>query len=194
MTVSETNFHLFQGQQKLGTGNAIVPLQVGLRIAPEVLDPVDVPTAAGREAFTMIDPVVPVAVGDQPLVVGELVRVDRAALGYLLADHCAKGFSGHMGNRTGIHLAAPLQEPEDRHVAGRASASESLAVPSEVGLVSFDLAAQRGAVCTVPRHMLADRPIDPLGTVPLDPDDASRLHGRDLQGKEVNELVELSVR
>jgi hypothetical protein len=42
--------------------------------------------------------------------------------------------------------------------------------------------------------MLADHLIDPLGTVTVDPDDASRLHSGDLQGKEVNELVEWSIR
>lgn len=194
MSMIETKFHLLQVEQKLTAGNAIVAFQLSLRIALEILDPVDVSPTAGGEPVIMIDPIVSVALGDQPLVAGELVRVDRAALGHLLANHRPKGVAGHIGNRTGIHLAAPLQEPEDSHFAGRASAPESLPVTAKVGLVGFDLAAQRGTVFAFPRDMLADHLIDPLGTVTVDPNDASRLHGRNLQGKEVNELVELSVR
>lgn len=194
MSVIETEFHLFQVQQELVSGNPIVPLQFGLGRAPEVLDAVDVPTVAGGESFTMIDPVMPVALRDQPIVAGELVRVDRGAFGHLWADHRSKGLPGHSGDRTGVHLAAPLQEPEDGHFPGCTSAPESFPVTAKVGLIGFDLSAQRGAVFTVPRQMPTDEVIHALSAVTVDPDDASRLHSGDLQGEEVNELVDLSVR
>ncbi len=65
---------------------------------------------------------------------------------------------------------------------------------AKVRLVRFDFAAQRGVVLTVPRQPPANRLLDPFSTVTVDPDDASRLHGGDLQGEEIDELVQLSVR
>lgn len=47
MSVMESEFHLFQVQQELTARDAIVPLEFGLGIAPDVLDAVDVPAAAG---------------------------------------------------------------------------------------------------------------------------------------------------
>jgi hypothetical protein len=42
--------------------------------------------------------------------------------------------------------------------------------------------------------MPTDEVIHALSAVPVDPDDASRIHGGDLPGEEVKELVDLSVR
>lgn len=194
MPVSEAEFHLFQVPQELRAGNTVVPFQFGLGRAPAVLDAVDRPTAAGGESFPMSDPEVPVALGDQPIVAGAWVRVDRAALGHLLADHRAKGLPGHIGHRRGVHLAAPLQKPEGGHFAGAAPRPRSpLQWPPKVGLVGFDRSAQRRVPFTLPRQVSADPLVDPLCTMPIDSEQAGRRYRRNLQGEEVNELRELPV-
>ena len=120
MSMIKTKFHLLQVQQELGARDPILALQCGLGIGPEILNPVHVPPPTGREALPMVDAIMPVALGDQAVVAGELVRVDRAALGHLLADHGSERLPSHIGDRTGVDLAAPLQEPEDGHFASRA--------------------------------------------------------------------------
>ena len=65
---------------------------------------------------------------------------------------------------------------------------------SKVGLVCFfDLPSQGGEVFALPRQVSADDVIHALSAVAVDPANASRVQGGDLQDKEVNELVELSV-
>lgn len=135
-----------------------------------------------------------IALGDQAVIAAELIRVDRAALGDLLADHRAQSLPGHMGDRTGRALAPPLQELEHRHFAGRAAPPEALPVTAKVGLVGFDLPLQGRAAFTVLGQVSANHLVDPLGTLAVDVEHVGGLHGRDLQGKEVNEPMELSVR
>lgn len=55
MSVIEAEFHLFQVQHELTARDAIVPLQLCLGIAPEILDAGDVP-AAGGNPLPMSDP------------------------------------------------------------------------------------------------------------------------------------------
>lgn len=194
MSVLETKFHLFQIQEKLVAGDPIVPFQFGLGIAPEVLDAVDVPAAACGKRLPMVDAVVPIALGNQAVVAGELIRVDRAALRHLLSDHGPKRLPSHIGHRAGVDPAAPLQEPKNSDFARGAPASEPLAMPSEIGLVRFDFAAQGRPTFTVLSQVAANHLVDPFGTVAVDPKYVGRLQGRDLQGEKVNELMELAVR
>lgn len=142
----------------------------------------------------MVDAVMPVVLGDQTIVAGELVRVDRAALGDLLADHRAKRPPCDIGDWAGVDLAPPLQEPEGGHFAGGAPASEPLPVTAKVGLVGFDLTPQRRATFTLPRQVPTDDLIHPFCTVAVDPEHPSGLHDGNLQSEEVNELIQLAVR
>lgn len=193
MSMIEPQVHLLQVQQERAARDAIIALQFGLGIAPEVLDAVDVP-AAGGEAFAMVDAVVPVALGDQPIVAGTLVRVDGAALGHLLADHSPKRLPREVRHGAGVHLAASLQEPKDGHVARSTPAPQSLPVPSEIGFVRFDLSVEGRAALTVPSQVVANDLIDALGTVAVDPEHRGGLHGGHLQREAVDELATLSVR
>jgi len=138
MSMIETKFHFFQVQQELVPRDARVPLQFGLGIAPEVLNPVDVPTAAGGEAVAMVNAVVPIALRDQPVVAGELVRVNSGALRDLLMDDRPERLPRDVGHGPGVDLAAPLQEPEDRHCAGGPAASTALTLSPEIGFVCFN--------------------------------------------------------
>ena len=193
MSVIETKFHLFQVQEKLVAGDPIVPLQLGLGITPEVLDAVDVAATACGKRLPMVDAVVPIALGKQAAVAGELVRVDRTALRHLLPDHSPERRPGRIGNWAGIDLPAPLQGPKDGDFAGRPMAPDPLAVPSAIGLVRFDLAAQRRSTFTVLGQVAANHLIAPFGTVAIAPECLGGLHGGNLQGKEVNELAKLTI-
>ena len=61
----------------------------------------------------MIGSVVLVVLPNQAIVARELVRVDPAALGHLLADHSSDCRPRDFGHWRGVDLATPLQEPED---------------------------------------------------------------------------------
>lgn len=97
MSVVEAKCHLLQVQDKLAPGDALVAFQFGLGIAPEILDAVDVAAPTGSETLPMVDAVMSIALGNQAVVAGELVRVDGTSLRHLLADDRAQGVSGHIG-------------------------------------------------------------------------------------------------
>lgn len=194
LSVVETKFHLLQIQQKVMPRDAIVAFQFGLGIAPEVLDPSDVAPAARGEAVALMDPNVSVLLCDQAIVPRELVRIDRGALGHLLPDHGPEGLARDIGHGPGVHLATPLQQPKHGDFAGGRSASLSLPVSPEVGLIRFDLTAQGRDPFTLPGEVAANDLIDPLGAVPIDPQHAGRFHRWHFQRKGGNGSADLPVR
>ena len=56
MSMIEAKLHLFQVQEKMVSPDAIVPPELGLREAPEVLNAVDVVAFPARELPPMVDP------------------------------------------------------------------------------------------------------------------------------------------
>jgi hypothetical protein len=59
VSIVEAKFHLFQVQQELGAGDAIVTFQLGLGMAPEILNAVDMLALPSRKGLAVIDAVVP---------------------------------------------------------------------------------------------------------------------------------------
>lgn len=57
MSVIKAKLHLFQVADKVTSANAIVPPQLRVRKAPEVLNPVNVLASAMREGLLMQDAV-----------------------------------------------------------------------------------------------------------------------------------------
>jgi hypothetical protein len=67
-------------------------------------------------------------------------------------------------------------------------------MPSEIGLVRFDFAAQGRPTFTILVQVAANHLVGPFSTVAVDPKYVGRLQGWHLQGETVNELMELAVR
>lgn len=173
----EPKLHLLKVKEELIARDAIIALQFGLGITPEVLDCINVLPSTGGKALAMVNAIMSVALRNQTLLAGELIRADGAALGHLLADHCSKGLPHESRHRAGVNLAAPLQELEDGHFVGGATASEALPVSAEVGFVRFDLPPQGRPTFAFLRQVVTDHLIVVLGTVAVDPEYMSGLHG-----------------
>ena len=193
MSVIETKLHLFQVQQKLGAGNAIVPFEFGLRIAPEVLNAIDVLASAGRERLAMVDAVMSVPLSNQSVIDSELVRIDGAAFGDLLLDDGPQGGPRDIGHRTGIDTTSPLQKPEDGHFARRTSDTPAFAVASEIRFVRLDFSLQRRMPLAVLGHALTDHAIDAGRAMPVDAEEPGGVNRRDFKREHLNQFVQLTI-
>lgn len=152
MSMVEPKFHLLQVQEKMTPPDAIVPPQLGLGKAPEVLDAVDVPTATVRKRLFMENPVVAIAISEQPVIAAEPIGVNRAAPGDLWPDDSSQHGPAHIGHWTGIDAAAPLQEPEHDHFTLHSAAPQMLADAAEITLIDLDSPVSRASVsqaCTI---------------------------------------------
>ena len=129
MSMVETNFHLRQVPDKLIPGDAIVPFELGLGVAPEVLDAIKMPPPAERKAVALMDVMMSIALRPQSVVPRELVRIDGRAFGNLPSDQRSEPLAGDVGDRLRVHLAAPLQQDKDSHFAGRPAGGRPLPWP-----------------------------------------------------------------
>lgn len=103
MTMVKAKFHLLQVEPKVAPPDSVVAAQPRLRERPEVLNAVDV-IAAARKGFTVVDSVVPVAVGDETVVDAERVKVDNATFGDPFVDDAAEHLPGNIWYRTGVDV------------------------------------------------------------------------------------------
>jgi|GEM_PF-4277732 len=190
MSMIEAKLHLLQVEHKVTPPDAIVPPQLRLRKAPEVLDPVNVSTVAMRKGLFMQDAIMPVALGQQPVVAPEPIGVNRAAPRDLLPNDPPQHRPGHVGDRAGVDLAAPLQEPQDDDFALHRSAPQMLADASKVTFVDFDFAMQPGLPFAGLHHGPANDGVDSLGRMAIDVDLPRRTGCRYLQRKETNQRAQ----
>ncbi len=122
MSVRETACHRCPRQPKVIPGDSSVACQLGLGIAPEILNPVDVLASTPREALAMVNPVVPRALRDPAIIARQLIRGERRARGYLLAHHRAQRLPSPIGDGAGIEarekgagVFSPKPGSRDRH-------------------------------------------------------------------------------
>jgi hypothetical protein len=161
--VVEAELHFFQVEIEVSAAHAVVALELGLCVAPEVLDAVDVLPLARREALLMIYPEVFEPVEHQPVVRAEAVGVDDALGDDLRADDLAQRLTRHVLDDAGVDLTVALQQAENGHFAGRAAPARAFAPPAEVALVGFDLAARGAVQFALTREAATDDVVDPLG-------------------------------
>ena len=123
----------------------IIPPQVPLRLAPEVLDPVDVsyapvsPNVVVHVPLAVIDPVVLEPRRVERVVDREAVGVDHRVGLDLLADDRQQRRPLKVRRDGGVDLPAALEDAEDDDLPGGSPASLALAAASEVALVDLDL-------------------------------------------------------
>jgi len=174
--------------------DAVVPPQFGLRKAPEVLNPVNVPTATVGKRLLVQDPVVPIPIGEQTIIAAESIRGNGAPARDLLSNDPSQHRPGHIGDRPGVHAAAPLQEPKDNTFPLNSSAAQMLADAPEVALIDFNFSIQPGLRLARLDQCSTNQQVDALGCVTIDPDFLRGPVGGDLQSKEPNQCPELSGR
>ena len=138
----EAELHFFQVEIEVVAADTVITLELGLCIAPEVFDAIDVPTLAHSKALLMIDTVVLEAVEHQPIVGAEAVGVDDALRYDLRLDDLPQSLARNIFDDAGVDTPFALQEPENRDLPGCNATARPFATATEVALIAFDLAAE----------------------------------------------------
>ena len=174
----EAPFALLEKQMEVGLRDAVVGTQVTLGLAPEVLDAIDVVTRAG-ESLGMVDPLM-TKVRDVEHVVGaETAGVDNALGPDALTDDPKQCWRLGIWDPDRVDQSAPLEQAEDRHLAGRPSAAFAFACATEIALIDLDLTGEKGRLTgNVLRDQLSKLMIKQHGSVAVDNQQFSRRGGR----------------
>lgn len=162
MPMIETKFHLFQIQQEVAAPDPIIAPQLVLDKRPEALNAIDVVPFSGEDAAPVIDPVVPVAVGDEAIVASEGIRIDRASLRHFLPDDETRDIARDIGHGASVDPAIPLEKAEYRDFSGCPSPASPFADAAEIGLVNLDFATQRSLALAFQGKRRSDAGIDSL--------------------------------
>ena len=113
-----------------------------LGIAPEAFQPIDI-DLAGRKAFAMIDPQMPVPTEHQRIVASEFVGINDRASADRLDRPIQQTLGRHIPDHLDLHDPVSLENSEDGDLSSRTTSTFSLASASEVGLIQFDLAVHQ---------------------------------------------------
>lgn len=113
-----------------------------LGVTPKSLDSVDVDLSPGK-AFVMVQAMVPVAMVDQGIIRGELVRVDDGCVVYLLDCQVLEGFVFEVWKEINRNQPITLQDAEYCYFSGCSSSSFSFPPSSEISFVYLHLTAQK---------------------------------------------------
>ncbi len=139
MPVVEAEFHLLQVQEEVHPRQAVVAAELGLRVAPEVLNSVNVLALALREVRPVVDAVVPVPISNEAVVAGERVGVNRTPRRNALADNLPERPAGYVRDGGRVHLPVPLQDAENNDFPCGCPTPETFPVATEVRLVHLVL-------------------------------------------------------
>ncbi len=120
--------------------NAIVAAQMALRLAPEILDTIDVVVTLDK-SFGVVGAAVVEFRHIENIVGAESIRVDDAIRFDALADDPGQGRRAGVGNHHRMHFAGAFQQAENRHFAGSAAAALAFAGAPEIALVDLHFAA-----------------------------------------------------
>ncbi len=113
-----------------------------LGLVPEVLNAVDVAGLVG-EALRVVDAQV-MELGNVQHVIGrKAVGIDDGIGPDLVANDWEKRVGTGVWDHDGVDLAAPLQQPEDRNLAGGGEAALAFPRPAGIALVDLDLCGQQ---------------------------------------------------
>jgi hypothetical protein len=112
---------------------------------PEPFDPVDVDLPIG-ESFTVVDPFVTKAIGNQTIVTPKSIRVHQAAALHLLDGEFEKCLSFHVLHDLDPYLPSSFKDPEDRYFACGTASPFSFSPSSEIRFIEFYLSFQGGSV------------------------------------------------
>lgn len=164
----EAKFHLFQIQKKVAAPHSIIPPKLCFGECPETLDAVDMIPLFHELTLTVVNPVMPVTVGEKTVVGAKRIGINRAAFGDFLLDDQTENRAGDIRYGTGVHPAIALEKPENSDFSGCAPASAALVATAKVGLVNFDFSSKGSFTLAFPDDGIADEVVDPFGAVPMD--------------------------
>ena len=137
MVIPELEF--FEIEREAGLGDAVVLHQPLFSLTPKPFQAVDVDPAGGEQLLVVYFQV-PVAAKHQTVVAAEAISIDHAASADLLDGELEQGGRRDVRNHADMDLAVALQDTEDGHFPGGASAALTFASAAEVGLIELDLA------------------------------------------------------
>mgnify|MGYP006268777323 CR=1 FL=1 len=121
-------------------GNSVMFDDSFLGVTPEALQAVDIDPASG-EILSVIDPQVSITAEHERIVALETVGINDASPAYLLDGKREDRFGTNVGNHLHEDASFPLQNPEYRDFAGRATTSLPFSLSTEIGLVHLHFAA-----------------------------------------------------
>ena len=194
MSMIEAKFHLFQIQEKVTSAHSIIASKFGFRKAPEVLDAVDMAALGNCKGLAVVDSIVSIAVGDEPVVASEGVGVDGRSFRDALPDNCPERFSRYVWNGGGVDFAVSLENAEYRDFPGSSSPALALTNTAEVTLVNLMLPVVKRRFCFAGKHdTLANERVDAVSRMAIDGRFQSRPRGRDFKDKITDEFIGGSV-
>jgi len=190
----EAKFHLLQIEEKVAAAYPIIPLELGLRKAPKVLNAVDVALFAMGELPVVVDPVVAVPIGDKAVIAPERIRIDRRPFGNTLPDNDAEGFSGDIKDWCGVDPAVSLENTEHNDLSGRTSAALAFPDAPEVRFINLVLpVAGRCLALRCAHDAPADNGVDAVGRVAIDAHLSGSARCRNFKHKISDEFIDGSV-
>lgn len=141
----EAPLTLLQKPVKVVRFDAVELAHMTLRLAPEILDPVDViaPVAPVDKHLGMVDPPVTEDRDIQGIVRHQLVRVNDAVRDDLLLDNRHQCLGSGVRDDTDENSPAPLQQPEYDDLARSAATPLALASATVKALVHLHFPGQK---------------------------------------------------
>lgn len=194
MSMVEAKFHLLQIREKMAAPDSIIAPQLCFGERPETLNAVDVISLSRELPPAMVNPVMPVTVGEKTVVGTERVGIDRASFGDFLLDNEAEHSPRDIGNRACVDPAVSLEKPENSDFSGRTPAAVAFAASTEIGLVNFDFSCQGSLALACSDDGTANEVVDTFRAMPVDAKLTRGADRGDLQREETDKLPNFSVR
>ncbi len=190
----EAEFHLFQVQEKVAAAYAIISPEFCFCKAPKVLNAVDVPFLPARKFPIVIDPVVPVPVGDEAVIAAERIGVDRRSFGNTLPDDGAQSVSRNVGDRGSVHPAVSLENAEYHDFPRRTPAAPALPDTAEIRLINLVFPVAGWSFTLRGAHdAFAYHGVEAVRRVAIDPELAGGTGSGNFQNEIADEFIDGSV-
>jgi hypothetical protein len=122
--------------------NAVVAAQMTFRLAPEILNPVDMVMALGK-MLAVIDPEM-LKFRNIKLIIGLVaISVDHAVRLHVLPDEANQGLGRNIPRHRRMHLAGPFEQAKGQRLTGCAPASFAFANTAKIALINLDLTPEK---------------------------------------------------
>ena len=193
MTVIEAILRFFQVKIKRMLGHPVELHQATLGITPKALDAVDVNVASGELVVAVVDPQMLVKADiDQAVIAAPAVRVNHAGNIGLASDDGLKDDLGGIRNDFRINVLAAFEQTKDHRLLTRATAAKSAnPARSKVGLIGFELTAQRRDLLAVVGKPTANAQINGVDRAKRHAAEFGAIGGSQIHGEVAQDLAKL---
>jgi|SRR5271168_2930592 len=176
--------------------DAIEPGQAALGETPEGLDAVDVSPAFGK-SFLFVDADMPVEADiDQAVIAGPAVRANDAGRIDPAPDNSPQRGLGAVFDDLGVDLAMPFEDPEDWLFEGAPATqarqrTASYPARSKVAFIDFHYALKLPALHRpLHRNQQPEPGVQRIDRLPIEPQQVSRLSGRQIETKALQDFFD----